>query len=95
MLVEQQKQKQKQKQKQEARTATAKTNTGIFRYAQNDRPNKKANTEIPTLRVRMTTLRSSSEFDSGGFCGGLLDGFEDAHVAGAAAEVPGQAFLNL
>ena len=27
--------------------------------------------------------------------GGLLDGVEDAHVAGAAAEVSGEAFLNL
>ena len=27
--------------------------------------------------------------------GGLLDGFEDAHVAGAAAEVSGEAFLDL
>jgi len=26
---------------------------------------------------------------------GLLDGFEDAHVAGAAAEVSGEAFLDL
>jgi hypothetical protein len=26
---------------------------------------------------------------------GLLDGVEDAHVAGAAAEVSGQAFLDL
>ena len=27
--------------------------------------------------------------------GGLLDGVEDAHVTGAAAEIPGEAFLNL
>jgi len=30
---------------------------------------------------------------SAGFGGGLLDGFEDTHVAGAAAEVSGEAFL--
>ena len=29
-----------------------------------------------------------------GLVGGLLDGFEDAHVAGAAAEVSGEAFLD-
>ena len=31
---------------------------------------------------------------SAGFGGGLLDGFEDTHVAGAAAEVSGEAFLD-
>ena len=42
--------------------------------------------------LRMTNLWVGCELCE--FCG-LLDGFEDAHVAGAAAEVSGEAFLNL
>src|ERR1035441_8351361 len=48
----------------------------------------------------MTTLRElrllggDDLLGLAGLVGSLLDGFEDAHVAGAAAEVSGEAFLD-
>jgi hypothetical protein len=57
------------------------------------------------LRLRCASLRMTELRDGGlrlsgvgwldGFRGGLLYGLEDAHVAGAAAEVAGEAFVDL
>ena len=45
---------------------------------------------LARYRAESKTKRSSLVFSCG-----LLDGVEDAHVAGAAAEVSGEAFLDL
>ena len=70
--------------------ATIKANTGILRCAQNDKQNGKDNDKDSD-----SASQNDDSWRLASLAGGLLDGVEDAYVAGAAAEVSGETFLDL